>query len=555
LGDVTPSTPETPQAPQATPPKKKKCGGLGQILLVVIAVVVTIATKGATKEFFLQVFAKMGASAAAAATAASYATAAAIGSTVSQAFGVATGIQEKFDWKAVALAFITNAVSGGMAGKFGSGILGAVLENVAANATTQAIAVTMGLQDKFSWAAVAAAGVGGGVGHGVGNSSILRSASAQTTKQVVSMATAVANAATRSLIDGSDFGDNVMAALPSVVGNMIVDGLASLNFNGGGDKLTQLANNTYNSVMTDAAPEVIKVYANKQAPKTKWDIFRENYEQDLYNLNSAIKNGIRIGNTRTENPRAPSSVQTVFARMNNSSFARMNNPSFARMNNPSPNQFGTLGNIFAPKLNDPFNAKGAFSAFKSRLNAAMRGGDPFERGIAASGLSQSALGSGLSAMIPDMQGAAVDMMGQTILGEGVGALVGRVAGLGGRVLGGEGGVAKSVGGSLIPKIGGKPPINNKYAGQVHPSGVRFTEQGFPDFRPYAKAEVGVEGLTGVHRTDAALANAAVGLKSTPKGYVWHHVEDGFTMQLIPKATHNSVRHTGGAAVIRNGGFD
>jgi len=85
--------------------------------------------------------------------------------------------------------------------------------------------------------------------------------------------------------------------------------------------------------------------------------------------------------------------------------------------------------------------------------------------------------------------------------------------------------------------------------------VRFTEQGFPDFRPYAKADVGLEGLTGVYRTDAALANAAVGLKSTPKNFVWHHVEDGFTMQLIPKSTHNSVRHTGGAAVIRNGGFD
>jgi hypothetical protein len=107
----------------------------------------------------------------------------------------------------------------------------------------------------------------------------------------------------------------------------------------------------------------------------------------------------------------------------------------------------------------------------------------------------------------------------------------------------------------IPTINGRKPINSRYAGDVHPSGVRFNEQGFPDFTPWAKAEVKVQGLTGVYKTDEALANAAVKLKSTPTGYVWHHVEDGTTMQLIPKSIHNAARHTGGAAVIKNGGFD
>jgi filamentous hemagglutinin len=67
--------------------------------------------------------------------------------------------------------------------------------------------------------------------------------------------------------------------------------------------------------------------------------------------------------------------------------------------------------------------------------------------------------------------------------------------------------------------------------------------------------VNLTNLTGVYRADERLANAVVGLKSTPKGYVWHHVEDGVTLQLIPKSLNNSVKHTGGAAVIRNGGFD
>jgi len=99
-------------------------------------------------------------------------------------------------------------------------------------------------------------------------------------------------------------------------------------------------------------------------------------------------------------------------------------------------------------------------------------------------------------------------------------------------------------------------INSKYAGGVHPSGVPFTEQGFPDFSAHAVAEVEIEGLTGTYDKDAAMANRAAGFDGTPEGYVWHHVEDAKTMQLLPQEVHDAVRHTGGAAVIRNGGgFD
>ncbi|MBU0632393.1 HNH endonuclease, partial [bacterium] len=107
----------------------------------------------------------------------------------------------------------------------------------------------------------------------------------------------------------------------------------------------------------------------------------------------------------------------------------------------------------------------------------------------------------------------------------------------------------------VPTINGRTPINSKYAGQTHPSGVQFNKQGFPDFSPYSKAEVNINGLTGNYVKDAAIANKVVGLKSTPEGYVWHHVENGNSMQLIPRDIHNVVRHTGGSAVIRNGGYD
>jgi filamentous hemagglutinin len=118
----------------------------------------------------------------------------------------------------------------------------------------------------------------------------------------------------------------------------------------------------------------------------------------------------------------------------------------------------------------------------------------------------------------------------------------------------------------IRLINGRAPINSRYAGETYPvdrlptalqskypNSVQFTKEGFPVFTPYAKASVELNGLTGSYGKDAAMANSAVGLSSTPKGYVWHHVENGRTMQLIPRDIHNAVRHTGGSAVIRYGG--
>lgn len=114
-------------------------------------------------------------------------------------------------------------------------------------------------------------------------------------------------------------------------------------------------------------------------------------------------------------------------------------------------------------------------------------------------------------------------------------------------------------------VGGRNPINSAYAGQAYPlenlppdlqikypDSVNFTPEGFPEFSPYAQAGVRIDGLTGDYAKDAAMANQAAGLDATPDGYVWHHVEDGQTMQLVPRDLHNAVKHTGGAATIRYG---
>ena len=106
----------------------------------------------------------------------------------------------------------------------------------------------------------------------------------------------------------------------------------------------------------------------------------------------------------------------------------------------------------------------------------------------------------------------------------------------------------------IRLVNGRTPINgSRYAGGAHPSGVAYTPEGFPDFTPYARSTVRVEGLTGTnYAADEAAANRAAGLSQTPKNYTWHHVEDCITMQLVPTAIHAATRHTGGAAIIRAG---
>jgi hypothetical protein len=226
IGDLSPSTPQ--------PPKKPKCGVFGQILLAVIAIAVTAITAGAATAALGPVLG----GAASAAT----------GSIVSQAAGVATGIQDKFSWKAVGLAAIGGAVGGGLkelgrlgdvgklgslskVGSFigGSGFASTVTRAVLSSAVTQGIGVATGLQDKFSWAGVAAAGVGAAVGYGAGELFGATSLSADNSvgNHVANLATnaarLIANAATRSAIDGTSFGDNIRAALPDILGQAIGD--------------------------------------------------------------------------------------------------------------------------------------------------------------------------------------------------------------------------------------------------------------------------------------------------------------------------------------------
>ncbi|MGE8433361.1 polymorphic toxin-type HINT domain-containing protein [Chryseobacterium joostei] len=83
--------------------------------------------------------------------------------------------------------------------------------------------------------------------------------------------------------------------------------------------------------------------------------------------------------------------------------------------------------------------------------------------------------------------------------------------------------------------------------------VTYNSAGYPDFSPHAIDQVdNLRGMNGIYSHDEGLANAAAGYSKTPDGYVWHHVEDGLTMQLVPKSINSNFPHTGGASGLRDG---
>jgi YD repeat-containing protein len=256
IGDVNPTTPKPVKSHHG-------CGMVGMIILAAIAIAVTaIATAGigavAAGTTFGQAWAAMmggtlatlGGTTVAGVTVGGLGVAgsigvaaagAAAGSIVSQGIGVATGLQQQFNWKAVGLSAISAGIGQGVGSTnlfakigigdkvFGSAFAGNVLRGGLMDAATQGVAVATGLQKKFDWAAVAAAGFANGVGQAFGVKPISatnRSIGAYVSNAGVGMARDIANAAARTLLNGTDFGDNVLAALPDTIAQTITSLIA-----------------------------------------------------------------------------------------------------------------------------------------------------------------------------------------------------------------------------------------------------------------------------------------------------------------------------------------
>lgn len=111
-----------------------------------------------------------------------------------------------------------------MIGQFGQatarGAVGSVL--------TQGVAVATGLQDRFDWTSVAVSAVTAGVGQAVGGV-LPDSLTGDARGFVAGLVGGAAGAGARSLIQGTSFGDNLMAALPDIIGqtigNMVAGGI------------------------------------------------------------------------------------------------------------------------------------------------------------------------------------------------------------------------------------------------------------------------------------------------------------------------------------------
>ncbi|AYM96375.1 LysM peptidoglycan-binding domain-containing protein [Acidovorax sp. 1608163] len=143
---------------------KKGCGGIGKVLMAVVAVVVAVYAPYLLQNILPNMIGASGVTAAGAAVGA------AAGSAASQLVGIAIGEQDSFSWKAVGLAALSGGISAGLAGTelLGGTNLGTTIARAAtANALTQGIGVMTGLQKSFDWKGVAGAAVGAGVGWGL----------------------------------------------------------------------------------------------------------------------------------------------------------------------------------------------------------------------------------------------------------------------------------------------------------------------------------------------------------------------------------------------------
>ncbi|WP_397405155.1 LysM peptidoglycan-binding domain-containing protein [Phenylobacterium sp.] len=243
LGSLQPQQlDEIQRAQQAAPQAKAKkgCGAVGKLIVAVVAVAVVAivapyAVAGISNlAFGTSLTAATAASAGTLATVAGGAVAGAAASAVSQGAGIALGVQDKFSWKGVALGAISGAVGGG----FGtlpspSGFVQGAIRGVSSNLVTQGISVATGLQKKFDWAGVAIGGVVGGVS---ASGTVNRFADSlklgdnwagQAARNgVVGLAGGVAGAATRSVVTGTSFGDNLTSVLPDVIGSTIGNAIA-----------------------------------------------------------------------------------------------------------------------------------------------------------------------------------------------------------------------------------------------------------------------------------------------------------------------------------------
>jgi len=83
-------------------------------------------------------------------------------------------------------------------------------------------------------------------------------------------------------------------------------------------------------------------------------------------------------------------------------------------------------------------------------------------------------------------------------------------------------------------------LEHIFEGIKYTNGIKFKSNGYPDFAPYVynKKQFDIQGLKGTYEGgDFAKADKLAGIDQTfreTNNLTWHHVENGKTMQLVPK---------------------
>lgn len=243
IGDTTPTQPMPP--PPAA--KKKGCGVLGQILVIVVAIVVTIYTVGAASGLAASYGSTFAAGSAVmtgtavgsgaiglGAAVGAAAVGGAVGSMASQGVAMATGLQDSFSWKGVALGAIGAGVTAGLggsaawqqfAGQFGSASGSVTM--AAGNALTQGIGVVTGVQSSFSWREVAIAAMAAPVARSAGQLAGGMFDSPGLSQFASSVGSSMGGSLVRVAAGGKVDTATILAdAFGNALGNSIVDGMS-----------------------------------------------------------------------------------------------------------------------------------------------------------------------------------------------------------------------------------------------------------------------------------------------------------------------------------------
>ncbi|HEV7609219.1 MAG TPA: hypothetical protein VGO61_17895 [Steroidobacteraceae bacterium] len=219
IGNTAPYVNYHPPKPPGPP-----CGGMGQIIVLVIALIIT-AWFDRSGSAFQNALANMGVTGTAASIAAS-----AAASVLAQGIGIAIGAQDRFDWKQVAMAALSAGIAKGMGDPGGAltsalrvpkaiaPFLATAINGAVANALTQSASVALGLQDSFSWRDVAISGVSSVAADQVGKWT------AGTGEFGQRLASGLAGAAVRAAMGGKvDIASVIADAFGHAVGNSIAD--------------------------------------------------------------------------------------------------------------------------------------------------------------------------------------------------------------------------------------------------------------------------------------------------------------------------------------------